>query len=493
MPSRADLPIRAGPGRASASRRGWTSTRDCGGWWRGGDANRADPRFPRRVRGGRGRERGGLRGHSRRARLGRRRPARAAVPGRLSLARRRRRAPHRDPPRSDGVLLGGGAWSRGHRVQPGALPAPRRARSPYPALPVPARGASRKASRRRPPPSRHVLWRERPRGLRARALDGHGRRGRRPRDQRLARESGLGLSVCPAGEPGCGDPVAQAPARLPLCPPASRPPPRGAGRAGAARGGAGARLRPFPRARARHQHRLSHPLLHGHPRRQLAGARATKPRRARRLLRAPLLVGGEPVGASLSRGQRGAGEHAGRGAVSARGITVECVDPTNDPRWLALLHQSSAGLFHSPPWLRALSEAYGFTVRAYCATDAAGEPVGGLAFCEIADALGRRLVSVPFSDVCDPLVSSPEAWNALFARLQAHGAPIHLRCLDQGTAGADERLAVTKRARWHTLSLRGAPEALWDRLVGSTQRAIRRAEREGVVVRPLEGAAGLRE
>ena len=179
--------------------------------------------------------------------------------------------------------------------------------------------------------------------------------------------------------------------------------------------------------------------------------------------------------------------------MSARGITVECVDPTNDPRWLALLHQSSAGLFHSPPWLRALSEAYGFTVRAYCATDAAGEPVGGLAFCEIADALGRRLVSVPFSDVCDPLVSSPEAWNALFARLQAQGAPIHLRCLDQGTAWADERLVVTKRARWHTVSLRAAPEALWDRLVGSTQRAIRRAEREGVVVRPLEGAAGLRE
>src|SRR5216683_703961 len=98
-------------------------------------------------------------------------------------------------------------------------------------------------------------------------------------------------------------------------------------------------------------HGFSPPLLHRHPCRQLAGARATKPRRARRLLRAPLLVGGERVGVSLSHGQRGAGEHAGRGAVSARGITVECVDPTTDPRWLALLDQSPRGLFHSPPWL----------------------------------------------------------------------------------------------------------------------------------------------
>jgi CelD/BcsL family acetyltransferase involved in cellulose biosynthesis len=183
-----------------------------------------------------------------------------------------------------------------------------------------------------------------------------------------------------------------------------------------------------------------------------------------------------------------------RAEGTARGrITIEGIDPTTDPRWLALLEAGPGGLFHSPPWLRALAEAYGFTVRAYCATDIAGEALGGVAFCEIADALGRRLVSVPFSDVCDPLVSSPDVWDALFTRLQAHGAPIHLRCLDQGTAWNDERLAVTKRARWHTLSLRPAPEALWDGLDGSTQRALRRAERAGVVIRPLEGAAGLRE
>jgi len=137
--------------------------------------------------------------------------------------------------------------------------------------------------------------------------------------------------------------------------------------------------------------------------------------------------------------------------------------------------------------------AFSTSIRAYCAVNGAGETVGGVAFCEIADALGRRLISVPFSDVCDPLVSSPEAWNALFAQLQRHRAPIHLRCLDRTMAWRDARLAVSKRARWHTLSLDAAPETLWDRLVGSTQRAIRRAAREGVVVRPLEGAAGLRE
>lgn len=173
-------------------------------------------------------------------------------------------------------------------------------------------------------------------------------------------------------------------------------------------------------------------------------------------------------------------------------VSVACIDPVTDPRWLALVEARGGGLFHSPPWLRVLSDAYGFAVRAYLATGPAGEPRGGLAFCEILDALGPRLASLPFSDSCDPLLDSPGTWRALFARLLTHGVPLYLRCLDDRIAAADDRLGTAKRARWHTLSLEATPEALWDRLAEPTQRAIRRAERAGVVVRPLEGHQGLR-
>jgi MFS family permease len=60
----------------------------------------------------------------------------------------------------------------------------------------------------------------------------------------------------------------------------------------------------------------------------------------------------------------------------------------------------------------------------------------------VADALGARVLSLPFSDACDPLLTSPQAWPALFARLQAHRLPLHLRCLDEPAPDADQPDAV---------------------------------------------------
>jgi len=253
--ARAQGECRLAPIRRSGPGPGVPGLRDAGGPRRGiATAGRvvATPvgqtrAFPPRARGGGRSERGGLRSNSCRARLGRRRPARpvsgvftrgsgcsppprhrlarAAVPGRLSLARRRRRA-HIEI--LHGLMVFYWEAELGRAIIEANLELFRHLvglRSRYPALPLPARGASRKPRDAAPLPSRHVLRRERPRGLRARALDGHGRGGPPPRDQRLAREPGLGLSLCPAGEPGRDDPVAEAPARLPLCPPAPRPPP----------------------------------------------------------------------------------------------------------------------------------------------------------------------------------------------------------------------------------------------------------------------------
>jgi CelD/BcsL family acetyltransferase involved in cellulose biosynthesis len=174
-------------------------------------------------------------------------------------------------------------------------------------------------------------------------------------------------------------------------------------------------------------------------------------------------------------------------------LTVIAIDPVTDPRWLALSSRPPAGLFHSAEWLGVLSDAYGLAPRAYVVTDADGAPRGGLVFCEVADALGPRLVALPFSDTCDPLLESADAWRAIFPRLEAHQVPIRLRCLDDRIATADERLTVAKRARWHTLDVAAGPDALWDGLAAPTRRAIRKAERAEVTIRPLAGIADLRE
>ncbi|HEY8105230.1 MAG TPA: hypothetical protein VIE46_03930, partial [Gemmatimonadales bacterium] len=168
------------------------------------------------------------------------------------------------------------------------------------------------------------------------------------------------------------------------------------------------------------------------------------------------------------------------------------IDPTVDPRWLDLLARyPRSGLFHSPAWLRAVADTYGFAVRAHILTDPKGMPIAGIAVAEVDDLSGPRTIALPFSDACDPLVSSVGDWEGLFDSLRPEGLPIHLRCLDDRIASADPRFDIVKRARWHTLSLASEPEAIWGGLAPATRRAIRKAERSGVTVAPLAGAEGV--
>jgi hypothetical protein len=173
-------------------------------------------------------------------------------------------------------------------------------------------------------------------------------------------------------------------------------------------------------------------------------------------------------------------------------MRVLSVDPLSDPRWTELRRLPAAGLFHSPPWMAALKDCYGFVPQAFVVVDEANTARGGVAFCEIDDELGRRIVSLPFSDACDPLLASAAAWPSLKKRLGEYGLPVTLRTLDSSSFLHDDGdLAIGKRARWHTLDVTDPLDMVRTRFSDSTGRAIAKAERAGVVVRPLVGDAGL--
>jgi len=48
---------------------------------------------------------------------------------------------------------------------------------------------------------------------------------------------------------------------------------------------------------------------------------------------------------------------------------------------------------------------------AYVILDDCGEPQAGIPFCRIADIMGERILALPFSDYCDPLVNDQECWT----------------------------------------------------------------------------------
>lgn len=93
------------------------------------------------------------------------------------------------------------------------------------------------------------------------------------------------------------------------------------------------------------------------------------------------------------------------------------VDPLTDARWKEFVERHPAStIFHTPEWLRALRESFGYE-PVVLTSSGPGEQLGnGLPFCRVRSWLtGTRLVSLPFSDHCEPLGTGLEVCELLQA------------------------------------------------------------------------------
>ena len=84
------------------------------------------------------------------------------------------------------------------------------------------------------------------------------------------------------------------------------------------------------------------------------------------------------------------------------------IDPLSDLRWPRFVDSHpAAGIFHTRAWLQALHRTYGYEPVVYAGVGMGGELVSGIPFCKIRSFVtGRRLVSLPFSDHCQPLADN---------------------------------------------------------------------------------------
>jgi len=168
-------------------------------------------------------------------------------------------------------------------------------------------------------------------------------------------------------------------------------------------------------------------------------------------------------------------------------------DPTKDPRWGVLTDKHpNASIFHSAGWLEALRRTYGYEPVAFTTSSPSGALSNGLVFCRIDSWLtGDRLVSLPFSDHCDPLCDSVEDLNFVMRYLRTALEREQLQYLEvRPTDGSFVRTNNTRgflpsaEYYFHLLDLRPSFEDLFrsfDR--DSVQRRIHRADRAGLVER----------
>lgn len=161
------------------------------------------------------------------------------------------------------------------------------------------------------------------------------------------------------------------------------------------------------------------------------------------------------------------------------------IDPIADPEWLALVERSpTAEAFHHPLWLELLRAQYGYELQACCVAGSRGIEAG-IPFARVESRLtGRRLVAIPFSDVCPPLLArdaNPTALDALGPALAAEagrsGLDLTVHAALPSMPGAFARPSFFR----HLLPLAEDPAEVESRYSKSQiKRGIKKARREGL-------------
>ena len=174
-------------------------------------------------------------------------------------------------------------------------------------------------------------------------------------------------------------------------------------------------------------------------------------------------------------------------------LAISCfqLDPIKDPRWTALVEKHpSASIFHTVGWLRALQRTYGYDPVVFTTSSPAFELRNGLVFCRVRSWItGSRLVSLPFSDHCEPLCDSVEELDFLMKYLQVSLEGQGWKYLQFRPINADLRhseggakLQLGQKYFLHSLNLRPDLTKLFggfDR--DCVQRRVQRAERAALV------------
>jgi CelD/BcsL family acetyltransferase involved in cellulose biosynthesis len=177
-------------------------------------------------------------------------------------------------------------------------------------------------------------------------------------------------------------------------------------------------------------------------------------------------------------------------------LTTALLDPRGDAQWLRLVDRApQASIFHHPLWLGLVTRQYRYPLAAVAVLDAGGEAVAGLPVALVASRLtGRRLVALPFSDACPPLVAQDAPGDAA---VRLAGAVEELRrsrdMLLEVRGAFPELAAPVVRFHQHRVDLAAGLEDVERGYAAQVRRNVRKARREGVEIRRRVDAGALEE
>jgi hypothetical protein len=175
------------------------------------------------------------------------------------------------------------------------------------------------------------------------------------------------------------------------------------------------------------------------------------------------------------------------GMMSSSYTGVWTIDPLQDDRWPELIaRHPNASVFHTRGWLHALQTTYGYESVAFTTSAPAEKLTNALLFCPVRSWLtGSRLVSLPFSDHCEPLVENAEQFRRLSFFAESLRSEERWKYVEIRSANSllnfDGSFGRATTYYLHRLDLRPSLDALYKGFhKKGIQQMIVRAEREAL-------------
>ena len=163
------------------------------------------------------------------------------------------------------------------------------------------------------------------------------------------------------------------------------------------------------------------------------------------------------------------------------------IDPIRDPRWEVLVDRHpQASVFHSTKWLKVLQSVYGYEPVVISSCPVGDRLTNGLVFCRAKSWLtGRRLVSLPFSDHCEPLINRSDELDDMLLQMERYVDEDKWKYVEirpvSWEPSSRTRFARVVKHYLHRLNLSLSSEQLFHSFhKDCVQRKIRRAERENL-------------
>lgn len=163
---------------------------------------------------------------------------------------------------------------------------------------------------------------------------------------------------------------------------------------------------------------------------------------------------------------------------------VSILNPLTYPHWDDLLLTTGrATFFHTSGWARVLVESYGYNPLYFTILED-GKLSGLIPVMEVKSFLtGKRGVSLPFTDMCDPVAGTPETFDRLLKDITAYGRQAGWKHFEiRGGGNFLPNKPVSAEHLVHSLELTSDATEVSRNFKSNIRRNIRKAEKEGVTV-----------